>query len=155
MKQIKVSEATPIQLDWLVAKCEGFDTRNDCIVEYMNKQDSDDVMEFVCMADDEDHARDQLTDAYPESTFVSAYWQEFKITADWSFCGPLIERECICTYASGACSVAPKNPDYWVAEILSTSEMITKYGPTPLIAVCRCYVASKMGDVVEVPEELT
>ena len=30
MKQIKVSEATPIQLDWLVAKCEGFDTRNDC-----------------------------------------------------------------------------------------------------------------------------
>ena len=23
MKQIKVSEATPIQLDWLVAKCNG------------------------------------------------------------------------------------------------------------------------------------
>jgi hypothetical protein len=26
------------------------------------------------------------------------------------------------------------------------------YGPTPLIAAMRCYVASKMGDTVEVPE---
>ena len=154
MKTIKVSEATSIQLDWLVAKCEGFDTRNDCIVEYMNEQDSDDMMEFVCMADDEEHARDQLTDAYPESTFVSAYWQEFNITADWGFCGPIIERECIATYASGACSVSPKNPDYWVAEILDTSEMVTQYGPTPLIAAMRCYVCSVMGEIAEIPEEL-
>lgn len=27
-------------------------------------------------------------------------------------------------------------------------------GPTPQIAVCRCYVASKLGDEVEVPDEL-
>ena len=27
-------------------------------------------------------------------------------------------------------------------------------GPTPLIAVMRCYVASKLGDEVEIPEEL-
>jgi hypothetical protein len=27
-------------------------------------------------------------------------------------------------------------------------------GPTPLIAAMRCYVASKLGDEVEVPEEL-
>ena len=151
MKRIKVSEATPIQLDWLVAKCEGFDTRNDCIVEYMNKQDSDDVMEFVCMADDEDHARDQLTDAYPESTFVSAYWQEFKITADWSFCGPIVEKEGINVVFQG---------DYhdWVASKwnyeLEDWELY-EHGETPLIAVCRCYVASKLGEMVEVPEELT
>ena len=29
-----------------------------------------------------------------------------------------------------------------------------QYGPTPLIAAMRCYVASKLGDVVEVPDEL-
>lgn len=75
-------------------------------------------------------------------------------STDWSQGGPIIERECICTYASGACSVAPKNPDYWVAEISDTSEMITQYGPTPLIAAMRCYVASKLGDEVEIPEEL-
>jgi hypothetical protein len=29
-----------------------------------------------------------------------------------------------------------------------------QYGPTPLIAAMRCYVASKLGDEVEVPDEL-
>lgn len=29
------------------------------------------------------------------------------------------------------------------------------YGPTRLIAAMRCFVASKLGDAVEVPEELT
>jgi len=28
------------------------------------------------------------------------------------------------------------------------------YGPTPLIAAMRCYVASKMGDEIDVPTEL-
>lgn len=28
------------------------------------------------------------------------------------------------------------------------------YGPTPLIAACRCFVASHLGDEVDVPEEL-
>jgi hypothetical protein len=28
------------------------------------------------------------------------------------------------------------------------------YGPTPLIAAMRCYVTSKLGDEVEVPDEL-
>jgi hypothetical protein len=28
------------------------------------------------------------------------------------------------------------------------------HGPTPLIAAMRCYVASKLGDEVEIPEEL-
>jgi hypothetical protein len=30
-----------------------------------------------------------------------------------------------------------------------------QHGPTPLIAAMRCYVASKLGDEVEVPKELT
>ena len=168
MKQIKVSEATPNQLDWLVAKCEGFDTRNDCIVEYMNEQDSDDLMEFVCMADDEYHARDQLTDAHPESTFVSAYWRGFKITADWSFCGPIIEREKIDlefmdNFEAWCGSVVREDgqdresysDDQDRESYTAEQKSFVGYGPTPLIAVCRCYVASKMGDVVEVPEELT
>ena len=148
MKQIKVSEATPNQLDWLVAKCEGFDTRNDCIVEYMNEQDSDDLMEFVCMADDEYHARDQLTDAYPESTFVSAYWRGFKITADWSFCGPIIEREEI-----GFAKYGPNGT--WKAVIGEIPRGIPCYGPTPLTAAMQCYVCSVMGEIAGIPEELT
>jgi len=30
----------------------------------------------------------------------------------------------------------------------------SQFGPTPLIAAMRCYVASKLGDEVEVPSEL-
>ena len=29
------------------------------------------------------------------------------------------------------------------------------FGPTPLIAAMRCYVTSKLGDEVEIPEALT
>lgn len=72
----------------------------------------------------------------------------------WNKGGSIIERECVCTYASGACSAAPKNPDHWVAEILETDRVRTEYGPTPLIAAMRCYVASKLGDEIEVPDEL-
>jgi len=35
---------------------------------------------------------------------------------------------------------------------MKTSELT---GPTPLIAATRCYVASKLGDDIEIPEELT
>lgn len=34
---------------------------------------------------------------------------------------------------------------------IKTSELI---GPHPLIAAMRCYVASKLGDEVEIPEKL-
>ena len=31
----------------------------------------------------------------------------------------------------------------------------TWFGPTPLIAAMRCYVASKLGDNIDIPKELT
>lgn len=36
----------------------------------------------------------------------------------------------------------------------ATRDAIRMYGPTMLIAVMRCYVASKYGDDIAVPEEL-
>lgn len=74
-------------------------------------------------------------------------------SSDWSYGGPLIERECIATYASGACSVAPKNPDHWVAEILLHDEMSVAYGPTPLVAAMRVFVQTKSGEEIDVPKE--
>lgn len=38
----------------------------------------------------------------------------------------------------------------WFSENVTTAS----YGPTLLIAAMRCYVASKLGDEVEVPDEL-
>ena len=124
---MKTSELIGPALDWAVAKCEGFNA------------EWDDVFEDFW-----------LEMGLRKYTRLGNYQPSEK----WEQAGPIIERECIATYASGACSVAPKNPDYWVAEILDTAEMITQFGPTPLIAAMRAYVASKLGDEVEIPSEL-
>lgn len=82
------------------------------------------------------------------------YWHR-KYSTDWSQGGPIIERECIELHAYNAASSAPKNPEYWEATIFIEDEVIECYGPTPLIAAMRAFVASKLSDEVEVPEELT
>ena len=63
-------------------------------------------------------------------------------STDWAEGGPIIESEGIALYLYG--------PDKWNA--MTEKEY---QGPTPLIAAMRCYVASKLGDEVEIPEELT
>lgn len=67
-------------------------------------------------------------------------------STDWAQGGPIIEREHIGTYHF----VLPE--DGWAASVFDDPIYV---GPTPLIAAMRCYVASKLGDEVEVPEELT
>ena len=64
-------------------------------------------------------------------------------STDWSRGGPIIERERIRLDPRGL----------WCAAH-DTHEWTESTGPTPLIAAMRCYVASKLGDEVEVPEEL-
>lgn len=43
--------------------------------------------------------------------------------------------------------------DYF-GDYYNLAESDCVYGPTPLIAAMRCYVASKMGNEIEIPEEL-
>ncbi len=70
----------------------------------------------------------------------------------WEQGGPIIERECI-EIIRGNPLYFPKgneNGDFyeplWIAG--------KQHGQTPLIAAMRCYVASKLGDEVDVPETL-
>ena len=63
---------------------------------------------------------------------------------DWSQAGPIIEREGIELTLIADC---------WEAEIAFSGKEVQR-GPTPLIAAMRAYVASKVGDEVEVPEDL-
>ena len=73
--------------------------------------------------------------------------QEYKPSTDWMQGGPLIERENICLWSEGY---------DWEAKIQTASgEWLAEWDEYPLIAAMRCYVASKMGDEVEIPEELT
>ena len=67
---------------------------------------------------------------------------------DWAQGGPIIERERIGFKYTGTAMEFVA----WVNGELSTVH--DHYGPTPLIAAMRCYVASKLGEEVEVPDEL-
>lgn len=81
-------------------------------------------------------------------------------STDWAQGGPIIERECI-TVAIGDWDV-DQTPivQTWsarslVCEIHAATNDGWLCGPTPLIAAMRCFVASKLGDEVEVPDELS
>jgi hypothetical protein len=68
---------------------------------------------------------------------------------DWESCGPIIERERI----NISEDIHPILD--WTAIIyVEDSEPWQYPGSTPLEAAMRCYVASKFGDTVEIPDEL-
>jgi hypothetical protein len=71
----------------------------------------------------------------------------FVPSTNWSQGGPIIEREKIrLNYGVG------EEGFYCEAYITAGT---CQHGPTPLTAAMRCYVASKLGDKVDVPEELS
>ena len=70
-------------------------------------------------------------------------------STDWSQGGPIIERE-------GITIMPLDDGSGWLGEIgeLWSPAEDGLVSPTPLIAAMRCYVESKLGDYVELPEEL-
>ena len=70
---------------------------------------------------------------------------------NWGWVGPIVERECIGLWPSDSIEgMWAARPDYEVYP----ERLPPSYGPTPLIAAMRCFCYSKLGDEVEVPEEL-
>ena len=126
---MKTAKLTAAALDWAVANCEGELSQHGGQVHLVESK-----VRFY---------EDTLDIQYTPST-------------DWAQGGPIIEREGIALDCLRTCFVI----DSWVA----TSEMVREgdyYSPvieftgsTPLIAAMRCYVASVLGDEVEVPNEL-
>lgn len=137
--KIKVSEATPSQLDWLVAKCEGI------AVAYHD---------------------DGITCCIMKSDGRNGYAGRYNPSTDWSRGSPLIEREeidvirCNDLYFPKGNEKGDHYEQYWKSGIRQTGlppgvkGSYTTYGPTPLISAMRCYVASKLGSEAEVPESI-
>ena len=71
---------------------------------------------------------------------------EFQPSTHWAQGGPIIEREKIGLTYSGSIPC-------WYATNQQGKRFL-RLGETPLIAAMRCYVASKLGDVVDVPREI-
>lgn len=115
--KVQVSEATPSQLNWLVAKCKG--------------------IEVVAVKEGRATFSDPTDDGALNEMPIN-------YSTDWGQGGPIIEQERIELRGDG--------DEGWIADDnLNPSQ----WGPTPLIAAMRCYVASHLGVEVEIPEELT
>lgn len=77
---------------------------------------------------------------YEERGEISAV---FDPSSNWFIGGAIIEREHICLMYY---------PAHWSA-LAETGQRHSR-GATPLAAAMRCYVASKLGDDVDIPEAL-
>ena len=80
----------------------------------------------------------QLNNPNPSTRGIPHY------STDWSDGGPIIERE----------KMGVEFCEEWHAMRPGEPRFTSGFGPTPLIAAMRCFVASKLGDKVDVPEEL-
>lgn len=125
---MKTSELTGPALDWAVAKCEGL-YRTDPEVE---------IYVFL-----KNH----------DNGFLH-------YSTDWCQGGPIIEREGIDIQQvfGGGCEGAFAQPVGWAAKRyvaggpINPPSFISAHGP--LIAAMRCFVSSRLGNEVEIPEEL-
>ena len=125
--KIKTADLIGPALDWAVAKCEAVE------VEYIN----DGITRCILR--------------------VSPFTGMYRPSVDWAIGGPLIQRENL-----GLEKCRLDGPYQWAAcdwhpvvvqghTCLERSKYA--YGPTQLIAAMRC-VASRLGDEVDVPDEL-
>ena len=78
-----------------------------------------------------------------------------RFATDWAQGGPIIEREFMDVEVTPCGSGQGAPFDTWRAwKHNHSADAAVVCGPTPLIAAMRCYVASKLGDEVEIPDEL-
>jgi len=135
---MKTSELIGPTLNWAVAQCEGLLCFGYCSYgDRFSVKDSDGVIETYA------------------PSFV------------WSQGGEIIERERIELSAYSGCwearywdgwenALQGLRPDVAAATLRARKIplSVARVGPTPLIAAMRAYVASKLGEEIEVPDEL-
>lgn len=88
-------------------------------------------------------------------------WCNYLEHDDWAFMGPLMDKADIDCGRNQAYSNTSPGHDF-VARLSRCQQHPTKgviwyapaHGPNRITAVARCFVRSKLGDEVEVPEEL-
>ena len=89
------------------------------------------------------------------TTNIDFVWElmkgKFNPSTDWAQGGAIIEREKI-----SVIWMQFSRKQYWLASIdvgtLEAPRECEARGDTPLVAAMRCYVASKLGDEVQIPE---
>jgi len=120
---MKTSELTGVALDAAVAKCEGIET-----YEQIGYGDDGGLLYFVDLHTDQE--------------------MSFRPSTDWAQGGSIIEREGITTAPHSTTNGVIR--EWKAGRDWPMSHSPYYFGTTPLIAAMRCYVASKLGDEVEI-----
>lgn len=129
---MKTSELIGAALDWAVAVADG---RSVWMGEFYEARSSGCEIQIV-----------RYSSGPSSLKFVNS--GRYAPSDDWEQGGPIIAEEKIDTmWQSGG-------RPYWLAETQPDHNDQSEEGPTLLIAAMRCYVASKLGDEVDVPKEL-
>lgn len=130
--KVKTSELSGNSLNWVVAKCENIELTIEWGTLWFNGS-------------------------------LSGY-ESYNPSCNWTQGGPIIDREHVeirptlteggyrTSNSQDAVSATILLPNG--ATALDIEKVVFDYGPTPLIAAMRCYVASKLGEEVDIPEEL-
>ena len=123
---VKTSDLSGIALDYVVALIEGW------LEEADNKYDGIEFKESV-------------------HQYGSCHY-----STNWQQGGPIIERESICIGRKAQldpeyCPLNDPKTEYWAR---TPKGGFQKVGSSHLEATMRCYVASKLGDTVDIPDEL-
>jgi len=137
--KIQVQSATKLQLDWLVAQCLG----DKLFRARLGRPDDWDGAAYRAgdTSDERWVTRVQVANVGWFADYT------FNPTVNWSQCGPIIETAKI--------QITPDDfAASWTACITHAGFTCKYSGPTPLIAAMRGYVASKLGNEVEIPDEL-
>jgi hypothetical protein len=134
MAQVKISDLSGAALDWMVCMALGMKPE-DIYISHMGAK----YTSLFRRNRDEDGTLDGTYTTGPDLLFCRK----------WEAGGPIIEREFICAdrLLGGLWLAAKRNDE-------GDSFLCDGHGPTVLIAAMRCFVASKLGYVVDVPEEL-
>ena len=121
---MKTADLIGPTLDWAVAKCEKIEVKTSKQLGYT------------------------YDPTQPPSLWFSSNGHDmWTPSTDWSQGGPIIEREGIDVLNE------TKERNVWASLITGHPHVVAE-GPTPLVAAMRAYVASKLGDEVDIPKEL-
>ena len=128
---MKTSDLTELQLDWAVA--------HSLHLNYRIKE-KDDLSKHIVVL-----KPTPCPDRQPGCAVAHFKGEYFSPSTNWNDGGPIIERDKIELSYDG---------NEWSSTHATWGEDSIGFGPTPLVAAMRCYVASKLGDEVEIPKEL-
>lgn len=126
MTKLKTSSLKDHTLDWAVATCEGYELNGPY-----------EIFDGAFCLREHDGSDGDICPDY---------------STDWSHGGPIIEKMRGLKLKIGR---KPGAPSYAHIVGYNGIERWHQTGKTPLIAAMRCYIASKLGDTIDIPNKLT